>query len=41
MIPIISNPTHFHFKRGCDLFRIDNILTSSIENIVMSGVLKS
>ena len=38
MIPLISNPTHF--KPGCDPSLIDNILTNSIENIIMSGVLE-
>ena len=39
MIPLVSNPTHF--KTGCDPSLIDNILTNSIENIIMSGVLES
>ena len=39
MIPLISNPTHF--KPGCDPSLIDNILTNSMENIIMSGVLES
>ena len=37
MIPLISNPTHF--KPGCNPTLIDNILTNSIENIFMSGVI--
>ena len=39
MIPLVSNPTHF--KTGCDPSLIDNILTNSIENIIMSGVLEN
>ena len=35
-IPVISLPTHF--KPGCDPSLIDNILTNSIENVLMAGV---
>ena len=39
MIPLISQATHF--KPGCNPSLIDNILTNSIENIIMAGVLES
>ena len=39
MIPLVSQATHF--KPGCNPSLIDNILTNSIENIIMAGVLES
>ena len=38
-IPLISLPTHF--KPGCDPSLLDNILTNSIENVIMAGVFEN
>ena len=39
MIPTVSIATHF--KPGCNPSLIDNILTNSIENVIMAGVFES
>ena len=44
MIPLYGNnmiPQATHFKPGCNPSLIDNILTNSIENVIMAGVLES